>query len=130
MNGYDESFFKTSNKEEIVKQISELRKNIKRKHKSIKQNITDTEELWEKQLAPIAEPLKKLVEEGEQQHQSFNERKRKILSDDNETPIKRFVVPSPQGKKRKPNHNLSLNDESNSDYELMMRLVTLMYVKN
>lgn len=115
MTSYDELFFKNKNKEDIVKQISELRKNIKKKHRSIKQNIMDTEEMWEKQLAPIAEPLKKLVEEGEQQ--SINDRKRKMITNDNETPVKRFVVPPPQGKKRKPIHDISFGDESNSDYE-------------
>lgn len=119
MESYYDPLFDNKNKEEIVKQIAELRKIIKKKHRSIKQNVLDTEEMWEKQLSPIAEPLKKLVEEGEQirHDRNIGDRKRKILYDDNETPLKRYANQPQQGKKRKSVHNSSFDEESTSDYE-------------
>lgn len=115
MENYDDAFFQNNNKEDIIKQMAKLRKNIKKKHRSIKQGIMETEEMWEKQLAPISEPLKKLVEDGDKQ--ILGGRKRKIVSNYEKTPMKRYALPIHQGKERNPAHNATFADESTSDHE-------------
>lgn len=58
----DDELFENKTKEEIFRRINELRKNIKRKHSSMKREIADTEEQWQRQLKPISDPLKQLLE--------------------------------------------------------------------
>lgn len=115
-----DSHLSNKTKEEIIKEISQIRKNIKRKHRSMKREMADSEELWEKQLKPIAEPLKKIVEEGEKLQQQQQQQQKQELEDDLEesviirkrkpdqqqeefepTPIKRYIRAPPQGVKRK-----------------------------
>lgn len=120
--------FENMSKEEIVKKISELRKSIKKKHRTIKRELLDTEESWENKLKPIAEPLKKLVEEGEQlklveenkryknEYNPFNSRKRKLNAEVT-TPEKRYALPPPQGVKRKQKINLPTFPDYESDYD-------------
>lgn len=122
------NLFENMTKEEIVKQISELRKNIKKKHRSIKRELLDTEESWENKLKPISEPLKKLFEDGEQlkltenNHQfqdgrtSSNARKRKLFEAE-EVPQKRYAPPPVQGAKRKQQINLPTYPGYESDYD-------------
>lgn len=132
MATFSEDFFQNKDKEEIVKQISELRRNIKKKHRSLKREMLDSEEQWEKQFAPIAEPLKKLVEEGnqkikqQQQQQKMEEsaeeikqeRKRKVTSEEEGTPpVKRYSHHPQQGQKRKQKVNIPTRLDFESDYE-------------
>lgn len=118
--------FEGKSKEEIVSEISELRKNIKKKHRKLKRDMLDSNELWEKKLEPIAAPLKKLMEEGESQQQQLQEyvkqevgnRKRKLEQDYAEsTPTKLYVVPPKQGVKRKTKLHLPSQSEIGSDYD-------------
>jgi hypothetical protein len=125
MPTFDESWFENKTKEEVVKEINELRKNIKRKHRALKQNISEGDELLEKTFKPISDPLRKLVEETKIANEEFVENieskrlKRKIENeDDNEaTPVKRFISNPPQGVKRKRKVNVrhKLNYDSYSD---------------
>lgn len=113
-------------KEDIIKQISKLRKNIKKKHRALKQGIVEGEELLENTFKPIADPLKKLVEETGIANDEFienieNKRKRKItdspITGELSTPIKRKILNPFQGVKRKKKVNLrqQLNYNNNSD---------------
>lgn len=114
METFNDQWFNNKTKEEVVKEISELRRNIKKKHRALKREIFENEELFEKQLKPIAEPLKKLVEEGVQQQ--VNQRKRK-LPEETVIPVKRYIEAPPQGVKRKQKLNLPTYPEYESDYE-------------
>ena len=106
-------------------QIKELRKNIKNKHRALKREIIDTEEFFEKQLKPIADPLKKLVADVEQKAvenvpevRDTNSLKRKleINTGDEEVLAKRHLLNPPQGLKRKPKLNLPTEPDYESDY--------------
>lgn len=133
----EEDWLRNKTKEEVVKQISELRKNIKRKHQSLKREMIETEELWERQLKPISEPLRQLLEDNEQhtvkdeddaeEESSVSARKRRAdadSDDDDVSPVKRFVPNNPQGVKRKRRSSLfpSTDDVSNFDTPLAKRL--------
>src|SRR5436190_15033121 len=105
-----DSLFENKSKEEVVMQIKELRKNIKNKHRALKREIIDTEEFFEKQLKPIADPLKKFVADVEQKAvenvpevRDTNSLKRKleINTGDEEVLAKRHLLNPPQGLKRK-----------------------------
>lgn len=120
------NWFVDKTKEQIIKQINQLRKNIKKKHRSLKHEILENEELWEKQLKPIAEPLKKLVEESEQDQSKNNnivlKRKLERNYEDEENPVidsKRFIPNPPQGEKRKQKINWPYTNAADydSDYE-------------
>lgn len=136
MNSFSESWFQNKTKEEVIKQISELRKSIKKKHRSLKRNLMENEEFLEKQLKPISDPLKKLLEDSginevEEERNTFVEEKgrgtkRKLLkysSDyDGESiisvpPVKRFTPLPPQGVKRKQQINYPTRPGYESDYE-------------
>lgn len=134
---FDESWFKSKSKEEVVKEISELRKNIKRKHQSMKREMMESEELWERQLKPISEPLRQLLDESEQANNTSVEdddvrefpsviRKRRADENcDDLSPIKRFVPNTPQGEKRKRSLLFRTNDDDNisiSEMPLAKRL--------
>lgn len=49
--------------EKLAKEIGKIRKNIRKKHQTLTQNIIDEEELAEKSLRPVVAPLQKLVQE-------------------------------------------------------------------
>ena len=49
---YYKNWAKNKTKEEIVKGISELRRNIKRKHQALEQQLVNSNELLEKQWKP------------------------------------------------------------------------------
>lgn len=113
-------------KEDIIKQISRLRKNIKKKHRALKRGIVEGEELLENTFKPITDPLKKLVEETGIANDEFienieNKHKRKIMDSpiigELSTPIKRKILNPFQGVKRKKKVNLrqQLNYNNNSD---------------
>ncbi len=53
---FDNNWLNNKSKEDVIKQIGELHKNIKQKHQSLKREMIETEELWERQLKPISEP--------------------------------------------------------------------------
>lgn len=115
-------------KEDTVKEITELRKNIKHKHRLLKRDILESDEMWENRLKPITEPLKLLVEESKQiqqkqqlqdisQYQMKRERKRRV-EDYSETTTTKIFIPNPvQGVKRKKIVNHPLQPEYESDYE-------------
>lgn len=130
MNTYNESWFENKTKEEVIKQISELRKNIKRKHRTLKQNILEGEEMLEKTFKPIADPLKQLVEEvgivnNEETVEPVDTKKSKRKlefnneEDDLVTPVKRHILNPSQGVKRKKRinarHKVNYNSDSESD---------------
>lgn len=50
-------------REKLAKEINKIRKNIKRKHSALTQNIIDEEQHVEKSLKPIITPLNQLIEE-------------------------------------------------------------------
>lgn len=114
-------------KEDIVKEITQLRKNIKQKHRALKRDMMDSDEMWENKLKPISEPLKILVEEGElikQQNTLENnqnevkvERKRKTLGMIESTPAKMYLPNPPQGIKRKQKINHPILPDYESDYD-------------
>lgn len=112
-------------KEDIIKEIVQLRKNIKQKHQTLKRDILQSEEMWENKLKPISEPLKILVEEGGylqedkiQQHPLKTERKRRrMVGVEEVTPAKRYIPNPIQGVKRKQKINYPLQPEYESDYE-------------
>lgn len=128
MDGAGEVWFDNKTKEDIIKQIGELRKNIKKKHRALKRDIVEGEELLEKTFKPIADPLKKLVEETSIANEEFienieNKRKRKLadnsIKEELSTPVKRKILNPPQGVKSKKRLNLrekvSYNSDSDSD---------------
>ncbi|KAG8245955.1 hypothetical protein J6590_108633 [Homalodisca vitripennis] len=124
MEMYDDTWFQNKTKEEVVKEIHKLRKNIKNKHKSIEREQFDTEELWEKQLKPVSEPLKKMSKqeenEEEEDNNRINVRKQKLFKTEIEcdsVPVKLRVVDAPQGLKRKQKINLPTKHDFESDYE-------------
>jgi hypothetical protein len=123
-------WFENQSKEDVIRQISELRKNIKRKHRALKRDIVEGEELLEKTFKPISDPLKKLVEETAIANEEFiedieNKRKRKLVDssmiEDAEEliPAKRKIPEPPRGVKRKRKINLrhKANYDSDSDSE-------------
>ena len=112
MDVLNQDVLKAKSREELIKQIKQYRKNIKNKHRSLQHEMLETDELWEKQLKPIAEPLNKLLEET-----GSNERKRKLKEDIAETPVKRYLANPAQGVKRKLNVNLLTHPDYDSDYE-------------
>lgn len=135
MNSFDESWFQNKTKEEVIKQIGELRKNIKKKHRSLKRNIMESEELLEKQLKPLSDPLKKLLEESgiatevdEEKgivHENVRGVKRKVLRSNSDyedeteitPPVKRFTPLPVQGTKRKQKVNYPTIPDYESDYD-------------
>ncbi|KAG8250359.1 hypothetical protein J6590_103443, partial [Homalodisca vitripennis] len=124
MEKFDDSWFQNKTKDDVVKEIHKLRKNIKNKHRSIEREQFDTEELWEKQLKPVSEPLKQLIKEEQQEQEQDNtkriERKRKLFKNEIESdsvPVKLRVVNPPQGLKRKQKINLPTKHDFESDYE-------------
>ena len=50
-------------REKLANEIKKIRKNIRKKHQLLKQNIIAEEELAEKSLKPIITPLQKLVQD-------------------------------------------------------------------
>lgn len=110
---FGDFWFKNKTKEEVVKEISQLRKNIKKKHRSLNREIMDTEELWEKQLKPISVPLNKLIDKSEKLKEEPLDTivkpettlKRKI----EETPKRRGVLPQ--------SFNFSTEEENENDNE-------------
>lgn len=145
------SWFDNKSKEDIIKEISELRKNIKKKHRALKRDIAEGEEILEKTFKPIADPLKKLVDETSIANEEFienidNKRKRKLadsLVKDEESevlPTKRQVLNPPQGVKRKRKVNLpqkityhsdsDTDDGQNVDYQPNKRLSTPLPIEN
>lgn len=117
---YDD-WVKDKTKEEMVKEISELRRNIKLKHQALQRQLTDNSELLEKQWKPVAEPLIKLLEEQEEsksEKEKLNNRKRKPNENFEEaTPVKHFIRTPDQGVKRKQKINLPTREDYESDYE-------------
>jgi len=141
MNTYDESWFDNKTKEDVIKQIGVLRKNIKKKHRALKRELIETNEMIEKQLRPIADPLKKLIEESGLTEETIrpteNKLKRKLLSDnkhEESTPIKKHILNPAQGVKRKKKINLPINpdfhsgsdsdDGRNTEFQTAKRLAT------
>jgi hypothetical protein len=114
-------------KEEVVNEIIQLRKNIKQKHRALKRDILESEELWENKLKPISEPLKLLVEEGRTPDLDKNpviyepippaNRKRKLVGLSDTLPPKRYISNPSQGVKRKQKINHPLQPEYESDYD-------------
>lgn len=116
-------------KEEVINEIIQLRKNIKQKHRALKRDILESEELWENKLKPISEPLKLLVEEGRTSDPDHNlvsqkdepipttMRKRKLVGLSDTLPPKRYVLNPSQGVKRKQKINHPLQPEYESDYD-------------
>lgn len=117
--------------ENVIAEISRLRNNIKTKHRALTRNIMESEEILEKQLFPITEPLKKLVsdqkepsETGEEKNKKAEKRKFVLNSADEEKEIlddyisheKRFALAPNQGVKRKKVLNTSL-DQYADEYE-------------
>ena len=49
--------------EKLVNEIKKIRKNIRKKHQTLTQNVIDEEQFAEKSLKPIITPLQKLVQE-------------------------------------------------------------------
>lgn len=49
--------------EKLVKEIKKIRKNIRKKHQILTQNVIDLEQFAEKSLKPVTTPLQKLVQE-------------------------------------------------------------------
>ncbi|KAG8309887.1 hypothetical protein J6590_074740 [Homalodisca vitripennis] len=123
MEKFDDSWFQNKTKDEVVKEIHKLRKNIKHKHRSIEREQFDTEELlWEKQLKPVSEPLKQLIKEEQQEQDNTKriERKRKLFKNEIESdsvPVKLRVLNPSQGLKRKQINNLPTKHDFESDYE-------------
>lgn len=136
MNSFNESWFQNKTKEEVIKQISELRKNIKKKHRSLKRNIMESEEFLEKQFKPLSDPLKKLLEESgrtsellEEEKHAVDEKvrgvKRKVFRSNSDydgesetsSPIKRFTPTPVQGMKRKQKINFPTKPDYESDYD-------------
>lgn len=128
MEEHYNDMFHNKTKEEIILEISELRKNIKKKHRALKRDMLDTTEFLEMQLKPISEPLRKLVSESEnyqpsqelKQEVPLVHRKRKLESnndEDSETPVKRYVPLPLQGQKRKKKVNLPTIPGYESDYD-------------
>lgn len=119
-NFYD-NWMKDKTKEEVVKEISELRRNIKMKHQALQRQLTDSTELLEKQWKPVAEPLIKLLEEHEEsklEKNKANERKRKLAENVEEAvPAKQFIRTPEQGVKRKQKVNLPTREDYESDYD-------------
>lgn len=120
---YYDQWVKDKTKEEIVKEISEIRKNIKKKHKALQNQIVVTNEMLEKQWKPVSEPLMKLLEERENkdielEKNQTNERKRKYDGGvEEEIPLKQFIRTPEQGEKRKHKINLPNRSGYESDYE-------------
>lgn len=118
---YYENWVKNKTKEEVVKGIGELRKNIKKKHQTLQRQLFDSTELLEKQWKPVSEPLIKLLEEHEeikQENNQTNHRKRKLNDEIEESiPVKQFIPTPEQGVKRKQKINLPTRDDYESDYE-------------
>lgn len=120
-----ENFYDTwaanKTKEEVVKKISELRRNIKSKSQTLQRQLIDNTELLEKQWKPVAEPLIKLLEEHEETkltNNKTNDRKRKLDRDIEENiPTKQFIPTPEQGVKRKQKVNLPTREGYESDYE-------------
>lgn len=129
MDTLNNPWFENKTKEEVIKEIGELRRNIKKKHRALKQNIVEQETLIEQQLKPLADPLKKLVEETKIANEEFvqdidvKRRKRKVEEENEDDqviiPAKRFIENPPQGVKRKKKinvrHNLNYDSQSESD---------------
>ncbi len=129
-------FDENKTKEEVVKQISELRKNIKRKHRSLKREMIESEELWERQLKPISEPLKQLLDENadhtnttlkdeifQEPSNALRKRRADENCDDDISPVKRFIPNALQGVKRKRGALFQSNDDvSNLETPLAKRL--------
>ena len=115
------NWLENKTKEEVIKGISELRKNIKNKHQALQRQIADSTELLEKQWKPVSEPLKTLLEEHDEtelQNNKINERKRKINRDaDEHTPTKQFILTPEQGVKRKQKLNVPAQEDYERDYE-------------
>lgn len=59
------STFKNKTKEEVILNIEKLRKAIKKKHRTLKQDSLASETSWENKIKPISEPLQKLFEASE-----------------------------------------------------------------
>jgi hypothetical protein len=118
---YYDDWMKNKTKEEIVKEISELRRNIKKKHQTLQRQLVDTNEMLEKQWKPVSEPLIKLLEEHEEiklEKNQTNDRKRKYDGEIQEDiPVKQFIPTPEQGEKRKLKVNLPNRDDYESDYE-------------
>ena len=53
---------KVNERENLVKEISKIKKNIRQKHYALTQDIMNVEQQMEKSLKPITEPLKLLIE--------------------------------------------------------------------
>lgn len=70
----------TERKKKLVKEIGEIKKNIRRKHLALTQNIIDVERDVEKSLSPITKPLKELIK---QQKKSKEEAKIEDVEMDN-----------------------------------------------
>lgn len=127
MDSVNDPWFENKTKEEVIKEIGELRRNIKKKHRALKQNIVEQETFIEQQLKPLADPLNKLVEEtkiaNEEFVQDIDVKRRKRKVEEEETgqviPVKRFIENPPQGVKRKKKinvrHNLNYDSQSESD---------------
>lgn len=118
---YYDSWMKNKTKEEVVKEIGELKRNIKKKHRALQRELVDSSELLEKQWKPLAEPLKKLLEDQDEKSkidEDTNRRKRKISEGYEEgIPRKLFVTAPKQGDKRKQKINLPFQEGYESDYD-------------
>lgn len=119
-NFYD-NWIKNKTKEEIVKEIGELRRNIKKKHQALQRQLIDTNDILEKQWKPVSEPLIKLLEEREEtqlEKSKTNDRKRRYNGDVEENiPVKQFIPTPEQGEKRKLRVNLPTRGGYESDYD-------------
>lgn len=115
------SQFKDKSKEDIVLQINELRKAIKRKHRNLKQDILSTEESWEKKLKPISEPLKKLLRTSDKP--TVKNEPKEELQDPKTPKFEGSFYASnsapPQGKRRKQLNKTSSQSDLFSENERM-----------